>query len=568
MRNIAIIVLSVILAAAIISGLILYRDYIDTKDTLLISKKNLSDLNEKLTQLNQETSVLQDQVRKNAQALKELESANELISELEKAITMKDQVISELEKMIRIFQKNLEQEKDTKEALFTDLASRDTMVTELQKRVQGFQSNILYLEEQIAKEQNEIEGLRRALSDLEGQKVILEAKIGQLKSTYEALISERVKELESAKELISELEKAITIKDQIISEFGEMNRILQKSIEQEKKAKEAVETELASTDAMVTALQERLQGAQSNILSLKDEIAKDQNEIEGLEGKLLALKGEKATAEAKIGQLKSSYEAVISEHLEELKHAKGRISELENAINMKDQRLSESEKALRTVQEDLEEERKAKEASLAELHKGLQDAQSRSRFLKDEDAKKRNELGKLAGKLLALKGKKATAEAKIGQLKSTYEDLISDLKQQIENQEVTIKAFEEKISVTFVDRILFEFAKATITAEGRIILKRVGEILKKVQGRKIRVVGHSDNIPILPEYQYRFPSNWELSSARAAAVVRYFQKTTGFHPGNLEAVGRSFYEPVASNETPEGRAQNRRVEIIIAPKIE
>jgi len=332
MRNIAIIVLSVILAAAIISGLILYREYIDTKDTLQISEKNLSDLNEKLTQLNQETSVLQDQVRKNAQSLKELESAKELISELENAITMKDQVISELEKMIRIFQKDLEQEKKTKVALFTDLVSKNALITELQ---------------------------------------------------------------------------------------------------------------------------ERLQGAQSHILSLKDEISKDQNEIEGLEGKLLALKGEKATAERRIGQLKS-----------------------------------------------------------------------------------------------------------------TYEDLISDLKQQIENQEVTIKAFEEKISVIFVDRILFEFAKATISAEGRVILKRVGEILKKVQARKIRVVGHSDNIPILPAYQHKFPSNWELSSARAAAVVCYFQKTTGLHPGNLEAAGRSFYDPVASNETPEGRAQNRRVEIIIAPKME
>jgi len=156
----------------------------------------------------------------------------------------------------------------------------------------------------------------------------------------------------------------------------------------------------------------------------------------------------------------------------------------------------------------------------------------------------------------------------MGQMKSTYEALISDFKQQIEEKEVTIKAFEEKISVTFVDRILFDFGKASISPEGKTILRKVGEILKNVQGRQIRVLGHTDNIPILPEYQHKFPSNWELSAVRAAAVVRDFQKKIGLDPRNLEAVGRSFYDPIASNETDEGRARNRRVEIIIAPKIE
>jgi chemotaxis protein MotB len=72
----------------------------------------------------------------------------------------------------------------------------------------------------------------------------------------------------------------------------------------------------------------------------------------------------------------------------------------------------------------------------------------------------------------------------------------------------------------------------------------------------------------MKEYRHKFPSNWELSAARAAAVVRHFQKEIGIDPENLEAVGHSFYDPVATNETEEGRAQNRRVNIVIAPKIE
>jgi chemotaxis protein MotB len=153
-------------------------------------------------------------------------------------------------------------------------------------------------------------------------------------------------------------------------------------------------------------------------------------------------------------------------------------------------------------------------------------------------------------------------------LKSTYETLISDLKKQIENKEVTIKTLEEKISVSFVNRILFDFGKTTIAPEGRKILAKVGDILKNVQNRKIRVIGHTDNIHISKDFQNKFPSNWELSAARASAVIRYFQTNKEIDPRNMEAMGRAFYEPIASNETEEGRSQNRRVEIIIAPKEE
>ena len=72
----------------------------------------------------------------------------------------------------------------------------------------------------------------------------------------------------------------------------------------------------------------------------------------------------------------------------------------------------------------------------------------------------------------------------------------------------------------------------------------------------------------MESYRYRFPSNWDLSAARAAAVVRLFQNEIGLDPKHLEAVGRSYYDPVASNDTAEGRAQNRRVNIIIAPLLE
>lgn len=162
----------------------------------------------------------------------------------------------------------------------------------------------------------------------------------------------------------------------------------------------------------------------------------------------------------------------------------------------------------------------------------------------------------------------ALSEDQIKQVKSTYEALVSTLKEEIKKQEVTIKDFEEAVSLTFIDRILFEFGKATLTPEGEKILEKVGAAVKNVTEKRIRVTGHADNVRIHPDFKYLFPTNWELSGARAASVVRYFQQKADVDPKDMEAVGRSFYQPVASNETKEGRAQNRRVEIFIAPQME
>ena len=154
------------------------------------------------------------------------------------------------------------------------------------------------------------------------------------------------------------------------------------------------------------------------------------------------------------------------------------------------------------------------------------------------------------------------------QQRSTQEALVAGLKEQIQKQEVTIKEIREGLSVTLVDRILFDSGKATLKPGGEKILGKIGETLKNIQDKRIRVVGHTDNVLIRQDFRYKFPTNWELSAARAATVVRYFQEKTGLKPDDLEAVGRSFFQPLASNDTKEGRDQNRRVEIIIAPKLE
>jgi len=154
------------------------------------------------------------------------------------------------------------------------------------------------------------------------------------------------------------------------------------------------------------------------------------------------------------------------------------------------------------------------------------------------------------------------------QLKSAHEALVSSLSEQVKKQEITIKELQGGISLSLVDRILFKLGEATLTPQGEKVLAKVGEGLKKIQGKMVRVVGHTDPIPIRKEYLDKFPSNWELSAARASTVVRYFQDKSGLEPKGMEAVGRSFYQPAAANDTEKNRALNRRVEILIAPAME
>ena len=234
----------------------------------------------------------------------------------------------------------------------------------------------------------------------------------------------------------------------------------------------------------------------------------------------------------------------ISQLIKKLGNANLRISQLEDATKLKDQALSRSDEKIRRMEEELREAKKIREAIRKELS------------VRDDEVARLKE---------QLQEEQSLGKAEIEELRSTYNSLMSELKRQVKDREMSIREFEEMLTITFVDRVLFDFGKGTITSEGRKVLAKVGEVLRNAPGMKIRVVGHTDNVPIRREYRYRFPSNWELSSARAAAVVRYFQKESGLDPQSLEAAGRSFYEPVASNETEAGRAQNRRVEVIIAP---
>ncbi|MFC1859542.1 OmpA family protein [Thermodesulfobacteriota bacterium] len=153
----------------------------------------------------------------------------------------------------------------------------------------------------------------------------------------------------------------------------------------------------------------------------------------------------------------------------------------------------------------------------------------------------------------------------IRQTDETRKKIEIGLKDQIEKQEIKLEEMQGRLKVTFIDKILFNTGSVVINDRGKELLSKIADSLRDNLNQKILVEGHTDNVGIGKELRQRYPTNWELSAARATAVVRFLQEMTGLEPERLSACGYGYYRPLAPSDTEEGRRQNRRIEIILVP---
>ena len=189
------------------------------------------------------------------------------------------------------------------------------------------------------------------------------------------------------------------------------------------------------------------------------------------------------------------------------------------------------------------------EASLASRQAELERERQRSRELQGK-------VDELATSKSTLESAKAELEKKSAE----YERMANALKGQIDAGRVELTELRGKMTVKMKDKILFSSGSATLGKEGKDALLAVAEVLRGVQGKVIRVEGHTDNVPL---GRGAFATNWELSASRALAVVRFMQEA-GVDPTRLAAAGYGEFQPIAPNDTPEGRSLNRRIEIVLA----
>jgi chemotaxis protein MotB len=223
------------------------------------------------------------------------------------------------------------------------------------------------------------------------------------------------------------------------------------------------------------------------------------------------------------------------------------------------------------------EESKNQEIASLQQEKGT--LEQNKAALEKEKAALENDNASLKGQITAVEQQKAAAQQQVGALEQQkaslvaasqqqqqqYEALVQGLSKEVEKGQLQVKQYKNMLSVDLAEQIFFDSGRATLKKEGKGVLKKVGDALKGYENKIIRVVGHTDNVPVAKSLQAIYPTNWELSVARAVNVVRYLQEV-GVPPERMVPSGRAQYDPVASNDTPEGRQKNRRIEILLIDK--
>ena len=161
---------------------------------------------------------------------------------------------------------------------------------------------------------------------------------------------------------------------------------------------------------------------------------------------------------------------------------------------------------------------------------------------------------------------KADLIARDQQSKATYEQLMSQLQKEVNAGQVTISQYQDRLTVNVAEKIFFDSGNAALKPDGKEVLKKMGAIIKGLTDKVIRVEGHTDNVPIAKSLRTTYPTNWELSAARAITVVRFLQDSAGVPPEMLLATAYGEYHPLVPNDTPQHKQKNRRIEIALQDK--
>jgi chemotaxis protein MotB len=207
-------------------------------------------------------------------------------------------------------------------------------------------------------------------------------------------------------------------------------------------------------------------------------------------------------------------------------------------------KLKADQATLQTEKTALENEKTALQAQHDQLTK--------------DNAALKADIGLLQSEAASLTAERDSLSVTHQQAVSSYDAVVQQLAQEVDKGNLQVRQYKNMLSVDVAEQIFFDSGSATIKSTGKEVLKKVGEALGGYPDKFIRVVGHTDNVPIAKS---RGITNWELSTNRATNVVRFLQDASKIDPHKLIASGRAEFQPVADNSSPEGRQKNRRIEI-------
>jgi len=242
----------------------------------------------------------------------------------------------------------------------------------------------------------------------------------------------------------------------------------------------------------------------------------------------------------------------------------------ENALAQRDAAVEALRRAAASLEQELDALRAELEASSGRIHQH----EATIEALRHTETKLNAELDALRSELEDARSRNADRKQSLEQerqrLGREFVALQGRLDRESQSKEVAIEQLRDQFTVIRVgDQVLFDTGSARLNQAGRRVMSLIAEVLNKFPDRPVRIEGHTDDRPIVtPSIKARYPTNWELSAARAIAAARYLQEDGGVPPSRLMPTGLADNRPVSSNATPEGRATNRRIEIVLLPPSE
>ncbi|WP_053971042.1 OmpA family protein [Mangrovimonas sp. ST2L15] len=256
--------------------------------------------------------------------------------------------------------------------------------------------------------------------------------------------------------------------------------------------------------------------AQNELNTLLADYEKSQSDQSKLSGELAALK-------SNYNNLKNSYDALEENSSSALAENAQKNRELLAKLEAKEQALAAESARLETLRRELEER---------------------------------------SNRVAELEGVIAAKDAAMTQLKDAISRALTDF----EGKGLTIEQRDGKVYVSMENKLLFESGSWAVGASGRQAVKQLGTVLADNPEIAVLIEGHTDNVPYSGGGNLQ--GNWDLSAKRATAIVQLLMENPRIKPDNLTAAGRGEFLPIASNDSAEGKARNRRIEVILTPKLD
>jgi len=577
MKNMKSVIIGLAVALAAVIGYTVYLHQGPIKNIATENQSLLTEIAQLKTVSQDKNSTYKAQLDSRTQQLKALETKTVALEKVIEGLSEeKVKAETELEKLVSKIRK----EKESIEA-------------DLQSKVAGLENQLVQKQHELQTSHNETQQLKAALEKIKADhqsqlvdKIRLVEELQRQSGELEDTVSRTRKETETIE---AELRGTIKrLENQLAQREGELSTSRSETQQLKVASDEATAAytaRLADKIRLVEDLQKKSVELEETVSRIKKEtetLAADlQSTIAGLKSQLAQWDQELQASRKEVQTLRSTVAALeinnetlkqnLAETNRQLLTAGNQIKETRNDA---ENRLAESQRRFQALSDDIA----AKDQKLAEIQADRQQLLTRVNKLDMEkgelarlkDALK-NQLGMTQSQIEELametEAKEKQLKSKEQQLKSmeqAYQELSKQFEKQIREKEIKISNLENKLNIQLLDKILFPSGSADVSKAGFRVLRSLATEIKKLDGLEIAVTGHTDNVPLGSKIKTIYYDNLGLSVARAAAVSRTLRRM-GVSPANLSAVGYSMHRPVTSNDTKEGRQQNRRVEIMLEP---